>query len=310
MNKPLSKSNVLASKVIFAAMTILRDGGGQMKAADIFDAIPQKLTLDDWALEVIESNGLARWRTYVHFFSVDAVKAGYLLKAKGIWQITSSGAQALLLGELGYFFAAREGYRAWKRQQLNSSETAAPQGIDADDISVTQEPPEDQFERLRKEVNSVLAAEILEVVKTNSWQFFERLVVQLLLAMGYGGTGGMGLALQRGGDGGVDGFINQDKLGLDIVYVQAKRWVDQTVGRPEIQQFVGALAGRQANRGVFITTSRFSAEARDYVRPLHVRVILIDGELLAQLMIEHGVGVSTWKSYELKRIDSDFFSEE
>ena len=195
MNEPLSKSNVLASKVIFAAMTILRDGGGQMKAADIFDAIPQKLTLDDWAQEVIESNGLARWRTYVHFFSVDAVKAGYLLKTKGIWQITSSGVQALSLGELGYFLAAREGYRAWKRQQLNSPDIAAPQGSDADDASVAQEPPEDQFERLRKEVNSVLAAEILEVVKTNSWQFFERLVVQLLLAMGYGGTGGMGLAL-------------------------------------------------------------------------------------------------------------------
>lgn len=310
MNKPLSKSNVLASKVIFAALTILRDGGGQMKAADIFDAIPQKLMLDDWALEVIESNGLARWRTYALFFSVDAVKAGYLVKTKGIWQITSSGVEALSLGELGYFFAAREGYRVWKRQQLNSSGSAAPQGNDADEVSVTQEPPEDQFERLRKEVNSVLAVEILEVVKNNSWQFFERLVVQLLLAMGYGGTGGMGLALQRGGDGGVDGFINQDKLGLDIVYVQAKRWADQTVGRPEIQQFVGALAGRQANRGVFITTSRFSADARDYVKPLHVRVILIDGELLAQLMIEHGVGVSTWKSYDLKRIDSDFFSEE
>ena len=118
------------------------------------------MTLDDWAQEVIESNGLARWRTYVHFFSVDAVKAGYLLKTKGIWQITSSGVQALSLGELGYFLAAREGYRAWKRQQLNSPDIAAPQGSDADDASVAQEPPEDQFERLRKEVNSVLAAEL------------------------------------------------------------------------------------------------------------------------------------------------------
>ena len=128
--------------------------------------------------------------------------------------------------------------------------------------------------------------------------------------MGYGGVGGSGLAFLRGSDGGIDGFINQDKLGLDVVYVQAKRWAEQTVGRPDIQQFVGALAGRQASRGVFITTSRFSADAREYVKPLNVRVILIDGEHLAQLMIEHGVGVSVWKSYELKRIDSDFFTDE
>lgn len=302
MSKPLSKSHLLASKLMFAAMSILRDGGNTMKAADIFDAIPARVPLDAWALEEIESNGLPRWRMYLQFFSVDAVKSGYLLKSKGVWTLTLAGEQALGLGAEVFFCKARDGYRAWKKEQISPSKP--------DDGNLMPEPPEEQFERLRQEANSTLAAEILERIKTLSWQFFERLVVELLLAMGYGGTGGQGLALQQGSDGGVDGFINQDKLGLDIIYLQAKRWTNQTVGRPDIQQFVGALAGRQANRGVFITTSKFSQEAREYVKSLQVRVILMDGERLAQLMIEHGVGVSTWKSYELKRIDSDFFSEE
>jgi restriction system protein len=308
MTKPLSKSNSLASKLIYSAMTHLRDHGGEMKAADIFDALPAKVELDDWATETIESNGLTRWRTYVHFFSVDAVKSGFLTKTKGVWRITPEGIEALKLGEKGYFLCAQQGYRAWKKQQLSQSDSSNM--VLVDDVVADQIPPEEQFDRLRRTIHSALSAEILERIKSNSWQFFERLVIELLLAMGYGGVGGNGLALQRGSDGGVDGFINQDKLGLDVVYVQAKRWADQTVGRPDIQQFVGALAGRQANRGIFITTSKFSAEARDYVKPLNVRVILIDGEFLAQLMIEHGVGVSTWKSYELKRIDSDFFADE
>lgn len=308
MTKPLSKSNLLASKVIYAAMTTLRDNGGEMKAADILDAIPDKVDLDGWASEVFESNGFTRWRTYVYFFSVDAVKSGFLVKTKGVWRITPEGVEALKQGEKGYFLLAQQGYRKWKKLQLSQSDSLAQER--SEDLVAEQVPPEEQFDRLRREIHSALAAEILERIKVNSWQFFERLVIDLLLAMGYGGIGGSGLALQRGGDGGVDGFINQDKLGLDVVYIQAKRWADQTVGRPDIQQFVGALAGRQANRGVFITTSKFSADARDYVKTLNVRVILIDGEHLAQLMIEHGVGVSTWRSYELKRIDSDFFADE
>lgn len=311
MAKPLSKSNLLASKLIYAAMCTLRDAGGEMKASDIFEALPGKVTLDDWASEIIESNGLTRWRTYAHFFSVDAVKAGYLLKSKGIWRITPEGVEALKLGEIGYFLQAQQGYRKWRKQQLALAGSTEPERAEETlTETVEQIPPEVQFDSLRRELNETLAAEILERIKGNSWQFFERLVVDLLLAMGYGGVGGSGLAFQRGSDGGIDGFINQDKLGLDVVYVQAKRWAEQTVGRPDIQQFVGALAGRQASRGVFITTSRFSADAREYVKPLNVRVILIDGEHLAQLMIEHGVGVSVWKSYELKRIDSDFFTDE
>lgn len=312
--KPLSKSNLLASKLIYAAMCLLRDAGGEMRGAELLELLPQRVEFDAWANEVIESNGLARWRTYAHFFSVDAVKSGFLQKSKGVWRITAQGVEALKLGEVGYFLAAQQGYRLWKKQALvlaggnagDAGDTQKDTGTDAED----QVPPEVQFEVLKKSLNEALSAEILERIKANSWQFFERLVVDLLLAMGYGGLGGHGQAFQQGSDGGVDGFINQDKLGLDVVYVQAKRWTDRTVGRPDIQQFVGALAGRQANRGIFITTSRFAQEAREYVQALQVRVILIDGQQLATLMIEHGVGVSVWKSYELKRIDSDFFLED
>jgi restriction system protein len=311
MSKPLSKSNQLASQVMYAAMCTLRDAGGEMKGSDILELLPAKLSFDDWANEIIESNGLTRWRTYAHFFSVDATKSGFLTKLKGVWRISPQGIEALKAGEQGYFLQAQQGYRAWRKQQLAQagavqSEVTTNAAIEIEELV----PPEVQFDKLRRELNATLAAEILERVKSNSWQFFERLVVDVLKSMGYGGAGHSSLAYQRGSDGGIDGFINQDKLGLDVIYLQAKRWTDQTVQRPDIQQFVGALAGRQASRGVFITTSRFSEGAREFVKSLSVRVILIDGEHLAQLMIDHDVGVTSWKSYELKRIDSDFFADE
>lgn len=310
-SKPLSRSSALASRLMFATMTLLKERGGELAAAEIFDTLPKRVELDEWAEELIESNGLPRWRAYTQFFSVDSVKSGFLVKNKGHWRITSEGMNALKQGERDFFELAREGYRQWSKQQLQQSGASAslPETV-AEESPTEAIPPEEQFDALRQSMNAALAAEMLERIKGNSWQFFERLVVQLLLAMGYGGIGGSGLAFTQSGDGGIDGFINQDKLGLDVVYVQAKRWKDQTVGRPSIQEFVGALAGRQAQRGVFITTSRFSAEAREFVKHLHVRVILVDGEHLAQLMIEYGVGVSVAATYQLKRIDSDFFADE
>jgi restriction system protein len=308
----MSRSNQLASRLMYCALTHLRDAGGSMRGAELLDIIPQKIELDAWATQTIESNGLSRWRTFAHFFSVDAVKAGYLSKAKGVWTITPDGIEALKLGEEGYFYAAQNAYRKWRKAQLDSAGSAEAQAapIKPDDATVELAPPEVQFDALKHELHTNLAAEILERIKSNSWQFFERLVIDVLQAMGYGGTDGRGQAFQRGSDGGIDGFINQDRLGLDVFYVQAKRWSDQPVGRPDLQQFVGALAGRQANRGIFITTSRFTSDAKEFVKNLNVRVILIDGEHLAQLMIEYGVGVSVWKSFELKRIDSDFFADE
>jgi restriction system protein len=142
-------------------------------------------------------------------------------------------------------------------------------------------------------------------------EFFERLVVKLLTTIGYGGSlADAGKALGKSGDGGVDGVIKEDKLGLDQIYIQAKRWDDTTVGRPEIQKFVGALHGKRARKGIFITTSTFSKDAQEYANSVETKVILIDGSRLVELMFDYGVGVSTVNNYVVKRIDSDFFEDE
>ena len=140
--------------------------------------------------------------------------------------------------------------------------------------------------------------------------FFERLVVELLLSMGYGGTrAGAGRAIGQSGDGGIDGIIDEDRLGLDAIYIQAKRW-EGVVGRPEIQKFVGALQGQRAHKGVFITTSEFTKEAQEYVKNINNKVVLINGFSLAKLMIENNVGVSIAATYSVKKIDSDYFVDE
>jgi restriction system protein len=171
--------------------------------------------------------------------------------------------------------------------------------------------PQENIEAGYQRLHRQLTTELLARIKSCSPDFFEKLVVELLLKMGYGGSRrDAGQAIGRSGDGGVDGVIKEDKLGLDAVYIQAKRWDEGQVGSKEIQAFVGALHGRKARKGVFITTSGFSKPARDYVRDIQDRVILIDGNHLADLLIEHAVGVSTIVTYEIKKIDSDYFADE
>lgn len=152
---------------------------------------------------------------------------------------------------------------------------------------------------------------MLDQIRLLTPVFFEQLIVKLMLRLGYGGTADdAGQTLGKSGDGGVDGVINQDKLGLEKIYLQAKRWTDGTVGRPEIQRFIGALSGQGASKGVFITTSTFSQEAREFARIVpNFKISLVDGVELARLMIEHDLGVSLVERYEVKRVDSDFFSE-
>lgn len=170
--------------------------------------------------------------------------------------------------------------------------------------------PEEALDAAYGRLRLDLEAEVLEQVKGASPSFFERLVVELLVRMGYGGTlRDAGQAVGRSGDGGIDGIIKEDRLGLDVIYIQAKRW-DSTVGRPEIQKFAGALQGHRARKGVFITTSSFSADALDFASRLDSKIVLIDGAALAKHMIDHNVGVSMSRSYEVKKIDSDYFTEE
>ena len=170
--------------------------------------------------------------------------------------------------------------------------------------------PEEQLENAYKILSDGLAIEIIQLVKSCSPAFFERLVVELLLAMGYGGTrADAGRAIGQSGDGGIDGIIDEDRLGLDSIYIQAKRW-EGVVGRPEIQKFVGALQGQRAHKGVFITTSDFTKEAQEYVKNITNKVVLMNGFNLARLMIENNVGVSKAATYEVKKIDSDYFVDD
>lgn len=170
--------------------------------------------------------------------------------------------------------------------------------------------PVEVLETAYQSLREGLSREILEQIKTSSPGLFEKTVVELLVKMGYGGSRrDAGAAIGKTGDEGIDGIIKEDRLGLDVIYVQAKRW-DQTVGRPEIQRFAGALQGQRARKGIFITTSSFSREAYDYASSIDTKIVLIDGELLAQYMIDHNVGVTSDRIYEVKKLDLDYFVEE
>lgn len=183
----------------------------------------------------------------------------------------------------------------------------------AEEVSETQmndKTPEESLEISYQRIKNDLAYDLLQRLKACSPTFFERLVIEVIVKMGYGGTRqDAGKAIGKSGDGGIDGIIKEDKLGLDAIYIQAKRW-ENTVGRPEIQKFVGALTGLRAKKGLFITTSNFSSDSEDYVTRIDAKVVLIDGETLAQLMIEYNVGVSTVNTYDVKKVDSDYFLEE
>lgn len=175
---------------------------------------------------------------------------------------------------------------------------------------ISSETPEEILQKAYQSIRSDLAGEILNRIKSNMPAFFENLVVDLMVAMGYGGSrSDAGQSIGQSGDEGIDGIIKEDRLGLDVIYLQAKRW-EGTVGRPEVQKFVGALHGKRAKKGVFITTGKFSEEAADYVRSIDPKVILIDGKSLANYMIDFNLGTSISVTYEIKRIDSDYFHEE
>lgn len=236
-------------------------------------------------------------------------KAGLLaIPQRGFFEITEKGKQVLSqpITEIDVKFLSQFpkfiNFRNFKKQE----EKAIAEIEENFDIT-PQESIELGYQKLRKE----LETDLLNRVKNASPDFFERLVVNLLVAMGYGGSRrDAGKAIGKSGDGGIDGFIKEDKLGLDILYIQAKKWDKNVIGRPDIQRFVGALHGQRAKKGVFITTSKFSQEAKDYVSGIDIKIVLIDGQELAQLMIDNNVGVSTVSIYNIKKIDSDYFTDD
>jgi restriction system protein len=247
--------------------------------------------------QMIFDNRVGWARTYLK-------KAGLLESTKrGFFKITTAGLEALkqqpneinvdFLKRYPGFVEFKETYKKDERETLDNTHT-----------------PEESLEYAYQRIKQDLAQELLNRIKSCSPEFFEKLVIELLLKMGYGGTiKDAGKAIGMSGDGGIDGIIKEDRLGLDIIYVQAKRW-EGSVGRPEIQKFAGALQGQRAKKGIFITTSFFSNDAKEYVSKIDNKIIIMDGEQLTQLMIDYNVGVSKTAEYEIKKIDSDYFENE
>ncbi len=237
-------------------------------------------------------------------------KAGLLESPKrGLFRITTRGSEVLTQNPQAInvsFLEQFDEFVAFRAQRNPKSESGTTPTVTP---STDDSTPEETLESAYQSLRSDLANEILDTVKGCSPTFFEDLVVDLIVKMGYGGSRKeAGQAIGRSGDEGIDGIIKEDRLGLDIIYIQAKRW-GAVVGRPEIQKFAGALQGQRARKGIFITTSSFSREAMDYVQNIDTKIILIDGTTLADYMIDNNVGVSLEATYELKRIDSDYFSE-
>ena len=230
---------------------------------------------------------------------------------RGVFVITASGKELLAKNPSNIDNNTLNGYKAFRdfreRSRTTDNDSANSQPVVELPLEQT---PEDAMAAAYKRLRSELEAELLEQVSKASPTFFEQVVVDLVVAMGYGGSRqDAGRAIGKSGDGGVDGIIKEDKLGLDAIYLQAKRW-EATVGRPEIQKFAGALQGLRATKGIFITTSSYSRDALEYVQQIASKIILIDGKTLVRYMAEHNVGVSTVGRYEIKSVDSDYFESE
>lgn len=265
---------------------------------------------DEERSALLPSGGSLVFASRVSWACTYLKKAGLLAATRrGFFQVTERGIDVLKARPLEIdndFLDRFPAFREFRTRSKKETRELPLEPASLKAIGVPEEVIATQYELQRR----ALAAQVLDTVKNASPQFFERLVVALLVKMGYGGTlQDAGTAIGRSGDGGVDGVIKEDKLGLDTIYLQAKRWDDKPVGSPQIDQFAGALQKKKARKGVFLTTSTFTSEALRSVADYAVRIVLIDGPTLADLMIDHDVGVSVVTTYHLKRIDSDFFDE-
>lgn len=257
--------------------------------------------------ELLPSGRQTRFANRVAWAKVYLEQAALLSSPRrGQLMITPRGLQVLDKPPENITIRFLEQFPEFARFRSRRQTTVAISPVDTA-LPEESETPEELLEAGYQRSRAGLAADLLQRVKGMPPSFFERLVVELLLKMGYGGTrSDAGEAIGKAGDEGIDGVISEDRLGLDLVYLQAKRW-EGTVGRPEIQEFVGALHGKRARKGVFITTGGFSAEALAYVQNIDPRVVLIDREQLGDFMIDFDVGVAVERTYALKRVDSDFF---
>jgi restriction system protein len=285
----------------------LHGDGAEHNVADVRMALAQMFEVSDEEQAALLPSGKGRtWTNRVGWAATYLYRAGLLERPRrSVYRITERGRDLLLRypdridnDALGQFEEFRQ-FR-FSGNSAGAAHEPPPAFAGGSDSDRT---PEERIEAAQSQLRAALAAELLDRIMEQDPAFFERLVMDVLGSMGYG----RGQQLGGSGDEGFDGVINEDRLGLDRIYVQAKRWTDP-VGRPAVQGFVGALAGRGATKGVFITTSAFTNNARAYAEQVQARVILIDGQQLARLMIEYDVGVSLAVRHDVKRVDLDYFS--
>ena len=287
-------------------MLELAADGRDHTAAESYKAMARQFKLSDADREQLVPSG--RQPTYqnrVAWARSYLTKAGLLESpARGVFRLTDRGREVLKENpaEIDSAFLRRFPEFVAFKSRTGQPEEASER--------TSEETPEETLEQSFLSLKSELADELLQLVKSSDPRFFEELVIDLLVAMGYGGSRqDAGQAVGRSGDDGIDGIINEDRLGLDVIYVQAKRW-QGPVGRPLVQAFAGSLEGHRARKGVMITTSQFTNDARDYVDRIEKKIVLIDGDRLSNLMIEHDIGVSDVATYRIKRIDLDYFPED
>jgi restriction system protein len=294
--------------------------GNDMTLAMLRTEAAKRLKLSDEDLsELIPSGKQPRYINRSNWACIYLAEGGLLeWVRRGTYRITARGREALAKArdriDIAYLMQFPE-FRAWKTGSTRGGDNnvsggnAGPiGGGGAEEVT-----PEEQIEAGYQALRSAVEGELISKILAAKPVFFENLVVELLLKMGYGGSRiDAGKALGRSGDGGIDGIINEDRLGLDAIYVQAKRWdpAKHKVSRPDVQAFAGSLEGFRARKGVFITTSLFSSEAHDYVARIEKRIVLIDGPRLAALLFDHGVGVRAKETYEIKEVDEEYFLED
>ncbi len=286
----------------------------ERRLSECITALADYLGLDEALRQQLTPSGKqVKFNYRVQFAAMVLRRAGLLQStSRGILNITPLGIDVLKTHPLSIdraFLMQFPGFVDFvtRTQGERAADTEPTEYLESEHT------PKELIHLLHTSLQKELADDLLDVILASSPAFFEKLVIDLLLAMGYGSSRAKaGRALGRTGDGGVDGVIQEDKLGLDVVYVQAKRYARQnSVGRPLVQAFIGSLIGKGANRGVMLTTSRYSREALEYARSMQQhKVILIDGEQLTQLMIEHNVGVNIEETYTIKKLDRDYFDSE
>lgn len=286
---------------------------GERRVLDVIDPIADEFGLSQEQREELLPSGRQRTlHNRIHWAKFYLTKAGLLsAPGRGRFAVIKEGTRLLASNPAKVDVQTLLQYPAFKDFYKAETSETVPTKLTASTPTQTVT-PEEQIEVSYRAVEDALRTELLDRILANSPAFFEQLIVDVLIAMGYGGSHkDAARQLGKSGDGGVDGVVNQDRLGLERVYVQAKRYQETiVVGRPDVQAFVGSLVGFGATKGVFVTTSNFSAQAREFVKHLSQRVVLVDGRQLTDLMIEHDVGVRVSRSIQFKRLDEDFFSEE